>query len=60
MKNEKACSLNYEAEYYKLVEERERLLAQMDYMRSEHNALEAEFARMRAQLDIVYLIFGGK
>lgn len=59
MANEKACSVNYEGEYYRLREERERLLAEMEFLRSEHNALESEFARLRAQLDIVELIFGG-
>lgn len=37
-------SRNYEAEYHELLHE--------------YNAMETEFVRMRAQLDIVYLIFG--
>lgn len=60
MANEKTASINYEAEYCKLIEDREVLMAKMDFLRSEKNSLEIEFAKLRAQMDIVYLIFGGK
>ena len=58
MDNNCTASLNYEAEYEKLLQEREILMAKMDFLRSEKESMETEFARMRAQLDIVYLIFG--
>ena len=60
MANEKTASLNYEAEYYKLREENEILLAKMDFLRSELNSAETALATLRAQMDVVYLIFGGK
>lgn len=60
MGNEKTVSPDYEAMYYKQLEEREALLAKMDFMRSEKESLETEVVRLRAQMDIVYLIFGGK
>ncbi len=46
-------SRDYEAEYHELIHKHSELYA-------DHQAMEVEFARMRAQLDIVYLIFGGK
>ena len=47
------CSVDYEAEYKSLIEKFNELY-------SDHQSMETEFVRMRAQLDIVYLIFGGK
>ena len=50
--NDKLCARpDYEAMYEKLSEEYARL-------KRDHEAMETEFERMRAQLDIVYLIFG--
>lgn len=60
MGSEKTASLNYEAEYHKLLEEREVLMAKMEFLRSEIESAEAECIRLRAQMDVVYLIFGGK
>ena len=57
---DRTASLNYEAEYHKLIEEKECLMAKMEFLRSEHNSLETEFIRLRAQMDVVQLIFGGK
>lgn len=54
------ADLNYESEYEKMVHEREKMLAEIEYLRAENKSMETEFHRMRAQLDIVYLIFGGK
>lgn len=51
---------NYEAEYFKLLEEYKALCAKLHYVTEEHKAKEIEFEKMRAQLDIVHLIFGGK
>ena len=52
------ASLNYEAECDRLLREREKLMAENDYLRTELKCAESECFRMRAQLDIVYLIFG--
>jgi hypothetical protein len=47
------ASRNYEAEYHEL-------LRKYSLLYEDHKAMETEFVRMRAQLDIVCLIFGGK
>ena len=59
-KMEKMCteSLNYEAECDRLLKERDKMMAENDYLRTELKCMESECFRMRAQLDIVYLIFG--
>lgn len=54
------ASLNYEAEYDKLIRERDKMMAENDYLRNELKSMESECYRMRAQLDMVYLIFGGR
>ena len=54
----KTASPNYEAMYEKLQEEHKKLCAEYAAVKAECKSLESEFARMRAQLDIVYLIFG--
>ena len=43
-----------------LSEKCERLKAENANLRHDYESMETEFVRMRAQLDIVYLIFGGK
>ena len=52
--------MDYEAEYHKLRETCEILKAKLEFVNSEYKSMETEFVRMRAQLDIVYLIFGNK
>ena len=52
------ASLDYEAECDRLLRERDKLMAENDYLRTELKSMESESYRMRAQLDIVYLIFG--
>lgn len=54
------ASLNFEDKYKKMLQEREELMAKIDFLRSEKESLETEFIRLRAQMDVVYLIFGGK
>ena len=54
------CSIDYEAEYKRMCDAYDKLRHENDYLRKDKDAMEAEFVRMRAQLDIVYLIFGGK
>jgi len=43
-----------------LAYENETLKAKLDFVNGDYNSLQSEFARLRAQMDIVYLIFGGK
>ena len=59
---EKMCtaSLDYEAECDRLLRERDKIMAENDYLRNELKSMESECYRMRAQLDMVYLIFGGR
>ena len=57
---ELTASLNYEAEYHRMCEEHKKLCADYAEMKRDYESMETEFIRMRAQLDIVYLIFGGK
>lgn len=47
------ASLDYEAEYHKLLDKHNLLYA-------DFQAMESEFIRLRAQMDVVCLIFGGK
>lgn len=47
------ASMNYEAKYHELLEKHSILY-------EDYQAMETEFVRMRAQLDIVHLIFGRK
>ena len=47
--------LNYKAEYERLKAENEKLKKEINWYRNSRFEME----RMRAQLDIVYLIFGG-
>ena len=58
MNNEKTCSLNYEAEYERLVAEREKMCCELACYREKFMCIEQENREMRAKLDMVYLIFG--
>ena len=49
---------DYESMYNKLCEEHKRLCNEYAELKRDREALESEFSRLRAQLDIVYLIFG--
>jgi hypothetical protein len=54
MKETNACAMpNYETLY-------KDMCIKYEQLRKDYKAMETEFIRMRAQLDIVYLIFGGK
>ena len=55
---ELCCDLDYKAEYHRLLKANQELCKENDYIKADHAAMETEFVRMRAQLDIVYLIFG--
>ena len=56
---EKSCSLDYVSEYEKMRDLNEKLNYEIKELKAQFNSMESEFERMRAQLDIVYLIFGG-
>ena len=57
---EQVCSLDYVSEYEKIRDLNEKLTCEIKELKAQHNYMKSEFERMRAQLDIVYLIFGGK
>ena len=42
----------------RLRDENDKLRCEMEIMRKDYDSMDSEFVRMRAQLDIVYLIFG--
>ena len=44
----------------KLKDENSKLHCKLEAMHKVYDSMKTEFVRMRAQLDIVYLIFGGK
>lgn len=54
------ADLDYKAEYKRKCEELAKAREEAERLRAEQESLESEFARMRAQLDIVCLIFGGQ
>ena len=56
---DKPSSLNYEAEYNRMLEMNTRLHDENEQLRMQFECLEAELIRLRAQMDIVYLIFRG-
>ncbi len=57
---EKSCMHNYQDEYNRMCEVCAKLECENELLRKDYESMETEFVRMRAQLDIVYLIFGGK
>lgn len=52
------CDLDYKAEYHRLFKANQELCKEMECIKKDYESMETEFVRMRAQLDIVYLIFG--
>lgn len=55
--NDERCAMpDYESECNRLCAENAKLREELAY----HRGKEAELARIKAQLDIVYLIFGGQ
>lgn len=59
MANERTASLNYEAEYNKLREEVEHLKAKNEWMHQARAEQEKQLDILRAQMEVVRLIFGG-
>lgn len=56
----KTCDLDYKAEYERLFCEREKCMSEADYWREIAKNAEAEVVVLRAKLEMVELIFGGK
>lgn len=58
MDDQKKCtnSLNYEAEFEHMRGLYHKTLDELNYYKN----METELVRLRAQMDVVYLIFGGK
>ena len=56
---DKVCGPDYEAEYHRMIEMNTRLHEEKEKLMVKIDHLEAELIRLRAQVDIVYLIFGG-
>lgn len=56
---ELGADLDYKAEWRKLLDENEKLHDEVDYLRTALQNTEVYAERMKAQLDIVHLIFGG-
>ena len=54
------ADLNYEAEYQRLLDEMECRIAHIKDLKCRNERLEKDIAILKSQLDIVYLIFGGK
>ena len=53
------ADLDYKAEYDRLLETHKKVCAEYSDLLHNHESLKSEFCRLRAQMDIVYLIFGG-
>ena len=56
---DKVCMPDYEAEYNRMLEMNARLHDEKEQLMMKFECVEAELIRLRAQMDIVYLIFGG-
>ena len=57
--SEKTRGLNYEAEYEKMRALNNQLAEENTVLRGDLDTLETEIYKLRAQMDVVYLIFGG-
>ena len=60
--NNETCksTIDYEAAFNKAVDDLEKCKQENNYFRSELEFVTSENRRLKAQLDMVYLIFGGK
>lgn len=56
---ERCAAPDWEAECKRMREVCAKLERENEMLRKDYEFMETEFVRMRAQLDIVYLIFGG-
>ena len=59
MESERTAGLNYEAEYNKLREENECLKAKNEWLHQGRAEQERQLDILRAQMEVVRLIFGG-
>ena len=60
MNNELTCDLNYKAEYERLFCEREKYMSEADHWREIAKRAEVERDTLRAKVEMVELIFGGR
>ena len=60
MGNERTVSLNYEAEYNRLLDENKALREKMLCAETKLKETYSEVEKLRAQMEVVHLIFGGK
>lgn len=58
MANNEPCRTDYEAEYTRLRDKYNQLMEKYHAFEAEYRSLETELVRLRAQMDVVYLIFG--
>lgn len=58
--NQATCDLDYKAEYNRLMEIIRKRECELAQYREKFMCIEQENRDMRAKLDMVYLIFGGK
>lgn len=57
---EKCVMPDWESEYHRQLELNQKMSCEIRDMKNYFQGLEQQSAIMRAQLDIVYLIFGGR
>jgi hypothetical protein len=60
MGHERTVGLNYEAEYNRLLDENKALRERMLSAEAKLKETYSEVEKLRAQMDVVHLIFGGK
>lgn len=56
----KCVMTDWESEYHRMCEENQKMSMEIQDMQNYFGAMERNNAIMKAQLDIVYLIFGGR
>ena len=60
MGNERTASLNYEAEYNRILDENKALRERMLNAEAKLREACSELEKLRVQMEVVRLIFGGK
>lgn len=60
LEREQACKPDYEQMYYELSKRYERLNSEYEWLNDNCATATARAEFLQAQIDIVYLIFGGK
>ena len=60
MNKELTADLNYKDEYNRLMDSHKLLCGEYADLKKKYEELRDEFGRLKAQMDIVYLIFGNR